>query len=138
MSQVSFDPVSFLARYSEFAAVPTGALQAYFNEATIYLSNSDNSPVQDLTRRAVLLNMLTAHVGCLAGALGDGQARPVGRIASAGKGSVSTSLEYAPPGSRAWFNQTQYGASFIQASVNLTGFRYMRPHGHPGLYGRGL
>jgi hypothetical protein len=125
MSSVVFDPVGFTARYPEFAAVSGALLQEYFNEATLYLSNSDSSPVQDITLRATLLNMLTAHVGCLSGALGDGQARPVGRVSNASKGSVSTALEYMQPGSHSWFTQTQYGAAFWQATVNLRGFIYI-------------
>jgi hypothetical protein len=61
MSAVVFDPAAFKARYPEFAAVADPTLAACFDEAGLYLSNTDNSPVQNLTRRATLLNMLTAH-----------------------------------------------------------------------------
>lgn len=88
-------------------------------------SEQDSSPVQDLNRRAVLLNMLTAHVACLAGALGNGQARPVGRVSNASKGSISTGLEYIQPGTHSWFTQTQYGAAFWQATASLRGFSYI-------------
>lgn len=123
MAIVVFDPVAFKARYPEFVAVNNALLQQFFNEATIYLANTDNSVVQGVARRAVLLNMLTAHVGALAGALGaDGQPRPVGRVSQAAEGSVSATLEYLPPGTHAWFTQTQYGAAFWQAT---TSFRSM-------------
>lgn len=126
MTAVVFDPAAFKARYPEFAAVGDPLLQACFGEAGLYLSNADNSPVQNLTRRAVLLNMLTAHIAALGGALSsDGQPRPVGRISSATEGSVSASMEYLAPGSSAWFAQTQYGAAFWQATTSLRGFRYM-------------
>jgi hypothetical protein len=125
MSSVVFDPNGFVARYPEFSAVSQPLLSAYFAEACLYLSNSDASPVQDIPTRTVLLNMLVAHIGCLAGALGDGQARPVGRVANASKGSVSTALEYAQPGTAAWFQQTQYGASFWQATANFRGFQFV-------------
>jgi len=125
MTAVVFDPAAFKARYPEFAAVGDPLLSACFDEAGLYLSNSDNSPVQNLTRRAVLLDMLTAHIATLGGALSsDGQPRPVGRISSATEGSVSASMEYLAPGSSAWFAQTQYGAAFWQATSSLRGFRY--------------
>jgi len=125
MAIVIFDPTAFKARYPEFAAVGNVTLQAYFNEACIYLANTDTSIVQNIPRRALLLNMLTAHVGTLAGTLSaDGQPKPVGRISQAAEGSVSASLEYLPPGSHAWFTQTQYGASFWQATSSLRGMHY--------------
>ena len=128
MSQVTFDPSAFVARYPKFAAVSTVRLGLFFDDATLYLSNSDDSPVQNLTRRASLLNMLTAHIGKLAGALSaDGQTLPVGRLSQAAEGSVSASFEYATQtaSSAAWYNQTQYGAQFWQATASLRAFRYI-------------
>jgi hypothetical protein len=125
MTIAVFDSVAFKARYPEFAAVADGLLSACFTEAGLYLSNTDASPVQNITRRQLLLNMLTAHIAYLGGALSaDGQARPVGRISQAGEGSVSAGLEYGVPGTQAWFVQTQYGAAFWQATTSLRGFRY--------------
>ena len=128
MTQVAFDSAAFLMRYPEFSAVAPATLGAYFTEATLYLSNSDNSPVQDVGRRTLYLNMLTAHVAFLAGALGaDGLPRPVGRVSQATEGSVSASFEGVPPtpGTGAWFQQSQYGAAFWQATSSLRGFRYV-------------
>lgn len=127
MAVVVFDPFAFKARYPEFNAVSNVALGAYFTEAGIYLSNTDCSPVQDVTRRALFLNMLVAHIAFLGGALSaDGQPRPVGRVSQAAEGSVSASFEYteAAPGTGPWFNQTQYGAAFWQATSYLRSFRY--------------
>ena len=126
MPSVVFDPAAFKARYPEFASVGDLLLQACFGEAGLYLSNTDNSPVQNVTRRAVLLNMLTAHIAALGGALSsDGQPRPVGRVSSATEGSVSAAFEGPPPGSAQWFQQSQYGAAFWQATSGLRGFRYL-------------
>ena len=126
MPAVVFDPAAFKARYPEFASVGDLLLQACFGEADLYLSNTDNSPVQNVTRRAVLLNMLTAHIAALGGALSsDGQPRPVGRVSSATEGSVSAAFEGPPPGSAQWFQQSQYGAAFWQATSGLRGFRYL-------------
>ena len=126
MSAVVFDSTAFKARYPEFSAVDDALLSAYFVEAGLYLSNTNNSPVQDINRRAVLLNMLTAHIAAIGGALSsDGQPRPVGRVSSATEGSVSAAMEYLAPGSSAWFAQTQYGAAFWQATTSLRSMRYI-------------
>ena len=125
MGIVVFDPFAFKTRYPEFNAVANVALQLYFNEACLYLSNSPTSPVQCLSRRATLLNMLTAHVGFLGGALtADGQPRPVGRVSQASEGSVSASFDYGTPGTQEWFAQSQYGAAYWQATSSLRGMRY--------------
>lgn len=126
MSIVAFDAARFKVRYPLFASVSDATLSAYFDDAGLYLSNKDNSPVTDLTQRERLLWMLTAHIALLEGVLTvDGQPSPVGRTSSAAEGSVSASLEYAAPGSQAWFAQTQFGASFWQAVANLRSFRYV-------------
>ena len=130
MPQVVFNLAAFQARYPEFSGVSGANLGACFVEATLYMSNSDSSPVQDLTRRTLLLNMLTAHIAYLGGALSaDGQPLPVGRVSSATEGSVTAQLEYAPPGTQAWFVQTGYGAAFWQATQNLRCFRYIPSRG---------
>jgi hypothetical protein len=126
MAVVVFDPATFKVRYPEFVTVSDGYLTLCFDDATLYLSNEDNSPVQNITRRASLLNMLTAHIAYLGGALSaTGTPSPVGRVSSASEGSVSASLEYQVPGSAAWFAQSQYGAAFWQATTSLRGFRYI-------------
>lgn len=126
MTIATFDPVAFKVRYPEFAGVTDATLAAYFDEAGLYLSNTDAGIVQNVPRRTRLLWMLTAHIGALSGVLSpDGQAKPVGRVSAAAEGSVSASLEYIAPGSNSWFTQTQYGAAFWQATANLRGMRYV-------------
>jgi hypothetical protein len=126
MPAVIFDPAAFKVRYPEFAAVSDPMLTACFTEAGLYLSNANNSPVQDIPRRTLLLNMLTAHVAYIGGALSaDNMPKPVGRISNASEGSVSVGLEYLTPGSQAWFVQTQYGAAFFQATSSLRSFKYV-------------
>lgn len=127
MPAVTFDPAAFKARYPEFAAVSSVALRDYFTEACIYLANADK-PVRNEARRLMLLNMLTAHVGFLGGALSaDGMPRPVGRLSQASEGSVSASFDSVPatPGSGAWFQQSAYGYAFWQATSSLRSMRYV-------------
>ncbi len=128
MSVVVFDPVAFGARYPEFTGVATPTLQLYFNEATIYLNNTDSSPVTDGTPgglRAMLLNMLTAHIAALnSGVNGNAAPNTVGRVDSATQGSVSAHIEFQVPGTAAWFAQTKYGAAFWQATASYRSFQY--------------
>lgn len=130
MAIAVFNQATFLARYPEFTAFATAkpaSLPAQFIEAGDYLNNTDCSPVQDIDRRTRWLNMITAHIAFLGGALNaDGQPRPVGRMSDASEGSVSASFDYTPatPGSGAWFNQSPYGAAFWQATSSLRGMHY--------------
>jgi len=123
MTAVAFNPSAFKVRYPEFLAVDDARLSAFFDEATLYLSNTDK-PVVDVIKRAMLFNMLVAHIATLGGVLSSNSPAPVGRVASAGQGSVNVSTEYLPAGSQAWFVQTQYGAAFWQATINYRSFRY--------------
>lgn len=76
----------------------------------------------DPLRRAVLLNMLTAHVVKLASAMATGGL--VGRINSATEGSVTVSAEMGPAsGTSAWYMQTQYGATYWQATAQYRTFQ---------------
>lgn len=137
----TFNQTAFLARYPEFTAYSTAnpaALPAMFLEAQLYFSIFSNP------NALTYLNMITAHIAFIGGALSaDGQTRPVGRVSDASEGSVAASFDYTPatPGSGAWFNQSQYGAAFWQATSSLRGFRYRaRPTvvGGPFPYGRRL
>lgn len=139
MSVAVFNLGDFLVRYPQFTNVSPNKLAAYFADSGIlYLNNTNCSIVRNVARRTLLLYMLVAHLSTLNGDLSaDGQFLPVGRTSQAAEGSVSASLEYVPPtpGSGAWFNQTQPGASFWQATTSLRGFHYSprptNPNGFP-------
>lgn len=55
MAVVIFDPEAFKLAYPQFAAVSDAMLTNYFNLATLYLSNTDCSIVQDIPKRTMLL-----------------------------------------------------------------------------------
>ena len=124
---VTFDYILWAARYPELSAFVSQPLaQAFFNEATLYCDNTPTSIVQDVVRRSTLLNMLTAHIAQLNAALGAPSSQLVGRISSAGQGSVNVSTEMNfPPGSSQWFNQTKYGAAFWAATMQERTMRYV-------------
>lgn len=127
MAVVVFDPAAFKARYPEFSTLTDAMLQGYFDEATIYLDNTDRSRVTDVNVRRVLLWMLTAHVAALYGGVNGQAPSPlVGRTSSATEGSVSIQTDMGPMlWSAAWFMQTKYGASFWQASAPFRTMRYI-------------
>lgn len=128
MAVVTFDPTGFLARYPEFSTVATASITACFNEATLYLDNTDASLVADVTRRAVLLNMLTAHITAMNfGVGGESASQLVGRVSNASEGSVSVATDVlAQPGSAAWCLQTKYGYAYWQATRQYRTFQYIQ------------
>lgn len=141
MAIVVFDISAFRARYPEFASVSDDLLNAYFAEATVYLNNTDCSPVSDVAVRAVYLNMLVAHIAELNPAANGGKSTGlVGRVASASEGSVSVSLADVPQSQASWwYLQTPYGAAYWQATAAYRTVRYVpgaSPSNYPGHYYR--
>lgn len=141
MGVVVFNIDAFRERYPEFDSVSDSLLNAYFVDATIYLDNTDKSPVKDLATRAVFLNMLVAHIAALnSGVGGKGASSLVGRISSASEGSVSVSTGDVPSSAASWwYLQTPYGAAFWEATASYRTFKYVRgasPSFYPGHYYR--
>lgn len=110
---VTFNYSTFIARYPEFSDVSEQTAAAYFSEATLYCDNTGAGPITNDSTRAVLLNMLVAHIAVLAAR----DSQQVGRISSFSEGSVSGSIEGPPAGSGAWYQQSKYGAAYWQATV---------------------
>jgi hypothetical protein len=137
---LAFDYPTWIARFPEFTNTPNVAVLAplMFNEASLYVSNTDQSPIVDLTVRALILNLVTAHLMFLNYGIGAaGASQLVGRISNATEGSVTVATQYAEakPGSRAWFDQTKYGAQAYAALGPYRRFRYIpgcssRPFGN--------
>lgn len=121
MSAVQFDLDAFRARYPEFANKSPELLRAYFTEAGLYCNNTDNSRIRDLAVRGMILNMIVAHIAEL------NTTPVVGRVSSLNiVGAMSASSAYASPeGSRAWFDQTRYGAAAWQAMGPYRGMVYV-------------
>lgn len=128
MAIAVFDYAAWVLRYPEFGAVSEQRAALFFAEAGLYLDNTDASPVQDANRRLLYLNMLTAHIAALSGAL-EASGKPnglVGRVSSASEGSVSVSVDSGlVPGTAAWFQQTNYGLAFWQATKTYRSAMYV-------------
>lgn len=126
MPIVTFDPAKFAVRYPQFSGHDPAFLQACFDEAGLYLDNTEASIVTDASEREQLLHMLVAHLVALNTAIEQGNSG-VGRVASASEGSVSVSLDFgAVTNSQAWYAQTPYGANYWAATAPYRSLRYVR------------
>lgn len=132
---VIFDAAAFVVRFPQFAAYNTAhpdGLLMFFDEATLLLKNDGTSRVRNLAERAILLNLLVAHLATLGGILAPGgagsTAGQVGRVSNASEGSVSVTLDagivYA---SQAWYMATSYGAQYWQMTSKYRHMRYLTP-----------
>lgn len=129
MAVVAFDPAAFRAVHPSFATLTDTQLNYAFMQAGLYVNNTDCSVVQDVAERALLLDLMTAHIAALTyGENGQGPRPLVGRVSSATEGSVSVQAAMdGVPGTAAWFMQTQYGAMFWQATAKYRIGRYVPP-----------
>jgi hypothetical protein len=72
--------------------------------------------------------MLTAHIAFLNASLAadPDKAQIVGRISSAGEGSVNLGTENSfPPGTSQWYQQSRYGSAFWEATKPYRTMRYL-------------
>ncbi|HEV7214160.1 MAG TPA: DUF4054 domain-containing protein [Chloroflexota bacterium] len=133
---VVFDYAAWAARYPELVSAAPQATM-FFNEACLYVDNTPCSRIIDMGVRATILNMVTAHIAYLNGP----ESSPVvGRIASAGEGSVNVSSELAGvPGTAAWYTQSKYGLAAWQAMAAFRTMRYVAGprYGAPPIYSGG-
>lgn len=130
-----FNYGTWITRYPEFSNILEPQATVLFNEATIYLRNDGGGPVDNPNIQLSALNALTAHIAMLSVGTAANpltQPAPVGRISSAGEGSVSVSFEMKSPEALAWFMQTQYGAAAVQMLAPYRTGRYVPGRGSYG------
>jgi hypothetical protein len=93
-------------------------LTTYFNEAQFMCRNDGGGPVQDIPTLTYLLNLVTAHKACLgSGVNGQTPTQIVGRVTSAGLGSVHVSTEMKMQDEAAYWTQTKYGTEYWEATT---------------------
>jgi len=123
MAVATFDYAAWTTLYPEFqGAVSEERAALLFAQAgTLYLNNTDGSPVQDVAQRQQLLYLLVAHLAALSGALDGGKpSGVVGRVTEATEGSVTIKSDTGlKPGSGGWYSLTNYGLMFWQATAWL-------------------
>lgn len=126
---VTFDPSAFKADFPSFSTVSDAALNFNFNLAALQLNNSYCSVVQDEPTRALLLNLVTAHItAILNGVNGQPPTGTVGRVANATQGSVSVQLEFKSDSeAEAFYAQTPWGSLFWRSTAIYRAFRYAAP-----------
>ncbi len=122
---VQFSYAAWVAMFPEFAAVSQATAEGYFASACIYHNNKLTGPVCDADAQSYFLNLVTAHLAArysnAAGSPNPGTPQnpntPVGRISSAGEGTVNASFENNyPAGTAQWWQQTKYGSDYWEAT----------------------
>lgn len=129
---IEFDYSSWVQLFPEFAYIDPSLIQSYFAVATNFVRNDGDGPVNNVAQQTMFLNYVTAHITKLFAANPDGSpsasTQLVGRISSASEGSVSVSTEFNDTSALgAYFNQTEYGATFWAASRPYRTMRWIRP-----------
>lgn len=122
---VVFDATEFVIEYREFGDVPISLLRAFFDRACLLVNNSSSTKLTDAERRQSVLYLLTAHIATL----WRKDAGSVGRVSEATEGSVSAKIEWAGNSNpaRAWYEQTQYGVTYLMATAPYRRFSYVGP-----------
>lgn len=131
MAGVVFNETQFLQDYPEFVATKAkypNSPTTCFNRACTILDNTDASIVPVLPRTD-MLGMLTAHfMAMFFGVNGQRPSGIVGRISSAGEGSVNVQADMGPiVNAQAWYMQTQYGATYWTMSRAYRSALYIAP-----------
>ena len=125
--QVTFISAQFRIDFPTFAGLTDAQLNGIILPiAQIYCRNDGGGPVTLASTQTALLNLMVAHVATLL--FGPDGATPttlVGRIASAGQGSVNVSTEFPVTQSEKWFTQTQWGAAYLQAVAAYRSMTYI-------------
>lgn len=143
---ITFDYTAWVAAFPTFAAVNSTDAQSFFDTAGMFCANDTSSPafgiqipqsnvMTPLLQR--LLWLLTCHLAFL-GSFRNATGQPsstgtqppsplVGRVSSAGEGSVNVSTDLDSSGypTAAFFSQTPWGLQFWQASAQFRTARYV-------------
>lgn len=128
MAVVTLDAAAWRELFPAFATATDAQVGQWFALACMLVDNSDHSavpydPPARLQRQAVI-DLAMCHLATLAGR-GD----TVGRVSSAGQGSVNTGMDYqAGAKNAAWWTQTQCGA---------TAWQLLKPYRVGGAYFHG-
>ena len=132
MGTVAFDYGRWAAVYPEL--VPNSnpdKAENYFDIACTMLNPTEASIVRSEKTRGRLLYLLTAHLMKMFDTK-DGDARLVGSVGTAVEGSVTLTMNaFTSTASNQWFLQTQYGATFWQATSPYRTMHYVVDRGRP-------
>ena len=135
---VQFSYAGWQSTFPEFGNISSGAATGFFNRAVMIHRNDGGGPIDNPTTQLNLLNLVVAHLAWL-NSPRDANGLPsstgtepapalVGRITSAGQGSVNVSVDAGQPqiSSEAWWQQSRFGAEYWTSSEPFRIARYMR------------
>lgn len=114
---VQFNVVKWRELFPQFNNITSEQItDLIYPIATAYCNNSGSGPVNDTNIQTQLLNLMVAHIAQLlfGSTTAPANTTLVGRINSAGEGSVNVGTDFPTTPSNAWFVQTQYGAAYWQ------------------------
>jgi hypothetical protein len=125
---IDYTYAQWIAAYPQFTSTVTS--DAFANTvyplAQQYCRNDGGGPVSSSQIQTVLLGLMCSHIAqLLFGVNGQGPSGIVGRVTDATEGSVSVSADFPATPANAWFLQTQFGASFWQATAAYRVMRYI-------------
>jgi hypothetical protein len=124
MNAVALSIDNFRASFPDkFTEASDEVITSYFARAEDLIANSETSNIKPPEKLEKVLYMATAHLMAL---YEDGRGGAVGRISSASQGNVSASFDYPISPTRAWWQQTQYGAELLQATAKIRSFHFIR------------
>lgn len=119
---VEFDVEDFKRTHPGIKDVDDDILTSLFRNACLLLDNTENSRVQDLNERKLLLYLLILHLYYL----NERGGQAVGIMTGASEGNVSAS--FTGLNNANWYQQTQWGALYWQATAKYRrGVRYIAP-----------
>ena len=126
---VTFDYAVWAVQFPVLAvSVDETQATMYFGFAELYLQNNGCSQIASLTKRALILNLLTAHLATIFASINGNAPNPlVGRISQGSEGSVSVTVDFPENPNAAWFNQTPYGAAAWVAMAPWRTALYIAP-----------
>lgn len=126
MSVVVFDYALWATQFPQLAAsVTEGQAQFYFDQAELYIDNTDCSIICDEKERRILLYLLVAHLAQLA-IRGAETGNVAGRITNATQGSVNVGFGMTAGNATAeWYGQTSFGNDVYAALAKYRTARYV-------------
>ena len=119
MSTISFTPVSFREQFTAFQCTPAisdATLQAYFDTASLYISNQYGDTYYGsltLAQRTQALYLMTAHLTAISRSIATGQQDGIMVGASVDKVSVSLLPPPAKNQWQYWLQSTPYGKQLL-------------------------
>jgi hypothetical protein len=125
--QVTFNYQAWASLFPSLVTIPQPLVNGIIlTLAQGYCRNDGSGPVNDPVMQLNLLNLMVAHIAVLFfGQNGNAPSTLVGRITSAGEGSVNVSTEMPSTPNRGWYDQTPYGSAFYELSSNFMSAVYI-------------